>query len=289
MSEGKGVVGVLLAGGLGRRMGGGDKCLVPLGGRTLLKGAVERLRPQVDELVLNANGDPERFAALGCRSWPTASPASPGRSRHAGRARLGGGPAGRALGGERGERHAVLSGGILVARLRNAAEQEGAEVACAASRGRAHPVFGLWDVRLAPALRHALTLEGVRKIDRWTAGRRTVTVEFPSGGVDPFFNLNAPERHGRGRTAAGGAGFRRRGRGGPAACALRRRDRRCVLLLLGPLPVLLQGAGPVGAYEVVANRILWSALFLACLLPFGGAYRELLATLRTRGGRRRCC
>src|SRR4051812_39252764 len=58
-------IGLLLAGGLGRRMGGGDKCLVPLGGRTLLERVVERLRPQVSDLVLNANGEPERFAAFG--------------------------------------------------------------------------------------------------------------------------------------------------------------------------------------------------------------------------------
>ena len=193
MSTGAGVVGLLLAGGLGRRMGGGDKCLVPLGGRTLLERVVERLRPQVSDLVLNANGEPERFASFGL---PVVADSVPGFA----------GPLAGVLAGldwAAGRPGVRLVASVasdtpffpadLVARLRHAAEHDGAEVACATSRGRAHPVFGLWDVRLAPALRHALTMEGVRKIDLWTAGRRTVTVEFTSGEVDPFFNLNTPE------------------------------------------------------------------------------------------------
>jgi molybdopterin-guanine dinucleotide biosynthesis protein A len=148
----------------------------------------------VDELVLNANGDPARFAGFGLPVVPDSVPGFAG-------------PLAGVLAGldwaaaQRPEARWVASVATdtpffpedLVTRLRGAAEREGAEVACAASRGRAHPVFALWDVRLAPALRHALTMEGVRKIDRWTAGRRTVTVEFPSGEADPFFNLNTPE------------------------------------------------------------------------------------------------
>ena len=81
----------------------------------------------------------------------------------------------------------------LVARLLAAVEVEGAELACAASGGRAHPVFGLWPVRLADELRRAMVDEEIRKVDVWTARYRLAVVEFPAEPVDPFFNTNRPE------------------------------------------------------------------------------------------------
>ncbi|MBI3454147.1 MAG: molybdenum cofactor guanylyltransferase MobA [Rhodospirillales bacterium] len=191
---GEGVAGVILAGGLARRMGGGDKCLRPLGGRPILAHIVARVRPQVAALVLNANGDPARFAEFGL---PVAADVVEGFA----------GPlAGVLTGLEWAAAHAPACRWVasfagdapfvppdFVARMVAAAEGEGAELACAASGGRTHPVFGLWPVALAPALRRALVGEDIRKVDVWTARYRLATVEFPSVPVDPFFNANRPE------------------------------------------------------------------------------------------------
>jgi molybdopterin-guanine dinucleotide biosynthesis protein A len=192
MSEG--VVGVLLAGGLARRMGGGDKCLRPLGGRPILAHVVERLRPQVDALVLNANGDPARFAGFGL---PVVADVVEGFA----------GPLAGVLSGMSWARaHCPDCPWIatvatdtpflpqdLVARLQAARAAAGAELACAASGGRAQPVFGLWPVRLAEALRAAMVEEAIRKVDQWTARYRLVQVPFADRPRDPFFNTNRPE------------------------------------------------------------------------------------------------
>lgn len=189
-----GVIGVLLAGGLARRMGGGDKGLISIGGRPILDHVIKRLRPQVTAMILNANGDPARFAAYGLPV--VADPVS----------------------GFAGPLAGVLAGldwarancpGVawcltvatdtpffpedLAARLLQAVDREGADLACAASGGRHHPVFGLWPVALADDLRHALVEEGLRKVDQWTARHRLVVVEFPTESYDPFFNANRPE------------------------------------------------------------------------------------------------
>ena len=81
----------------------------------------------------------------------------------------------------------------LVARLRAALRDQGADLACAASGGRAHPVFGLWPVRLADDLRRAILDDGIRKVDVWTARYRRALADFPSAPIDPFFNTNRPE------------------------------------------------------------------------------------------------
>ncbi len=186
------VVGVLLAGGQARRMGGGDKSLRRLGDRTILEHVIERARPQVAALVLNANGDPARFARFGL---PVAADVIEGFA----------GPLAGALTGmewARGNRPgcawiATIATDTpffpedLVARLRRAVDA--ADLACASSGGRAHPVFGLWPVRLAADLRHAMVEDGVRKVDVWTARHRLVEVEFAAARCDPFFNANRPE------------------------------------------------------------------------------------------------
>ncbi len=191
---GGGVVGLLLAGGLARRMGGGDKSLVPLAGRPLLAWVVERARPQAATLVLNANGDPGRFAGFGL---PVVADGVPGFA----------GPLAGVLAGlEWATANAPDARWIasiatdtpffppdLVARLREAAERDGADIACAASLGRTHPVFALWPVSLAGDLRRALVDEGTRKIDAWTARYRVAEVPFPAEPLDPFFNLNTPD------------------------------------------------------------------------------------------------
>jgi molybdopterin-guanine dinucleotide biosynthesis protein A len=81
----------------------------------------------------------------------------------------------------------------LVARMSAQMAAEDADLACAASGGRTHPVIGLWPVRLRGDLRHALIEEGIRKVDVWTARYRLATVEFPDRPIDPFFNANRPD------------------------------------------------------------------------------------------------
>jgi len=191
---GSSVVGVLLAGGLARRMGGGDKCLRPLGDRPILAQVIERARPQVAALVLNANGDPARFAGF---DLPVVADVVEGFA----------GPlAGVLTGMDWATSHRPDCPWIvtvatdtpffptdLVARMLAAVEHAGADLACAMSGGRAHPVFGLWPVRLADALRAAMVEEGIRKVDVWTARHRLVEVTFAVDPIDPFFNTNRPE------------------------------------------------------------------------------------------------
>jgi molybdopterin-guanine dinucleotide biosynthesis protein A len=188
------VVGLLLAGGLSRRMGGGDKSLRPLAGRSLLEHVIDRLRPQVDALVLNANGDPARFASFGL---PVVADSLTDFA----------GPLAGILAGldwtaeNRPEHPLVVSVATdapflpddLVARLLGEMQTAGAELACAASGGQPHPVIGLWPVRLREELREALVGEGIRKVDRWTGRYRLATVCFADRPVDPFFNANRPE------------------------------------------------------------------------------------------------
>jgi molybdenum cofactor guanylyltransferase len=187
------VVGLLLAGGQSRRMGGGDKCLRRLGGETILSRIVARLHPQVRRLVLNANGDPARFAEYGL---PVIADSVEGFA----------GPLAGVLAGldwaaaeapdclwvASAPTDAPFLPADLVARLLAAVEQ-GVDLACASSSGQAHPVVGLWPVRLRDDLRHALTAEQVRKVDIWTRRFRLATVEFAAGDIDPFFNTNRPE------------------------------------------------------------------------------------------------
>jgi molybdopterin-guanine dinucleotide biosynthesis protein A len=194
------IVGLLLAGGQSRRMGGGDKALRLLGGRSLLERIIERLRPQVAALVLNANGDPTRFAGFGL---PVVADSIADFA----------GPLAGILAGldwtaeHRPDCPVVASVATdapflpedLVSCLVAGMEAAGAELACAASGGQAHPVIGLWPVRLRAELRRALVDEDIRKVDVWTARYRLATVPFPepaSGrgpAVDPFFNANRPE------------------------------------------------------------------------------------------------
>jgi molybdenum cofactor guanylyltransferase len=188
------VVGLLLAGGLSRRMGGGDKALRLLGGVSLLDRVVVRIRPQVEALVLNANGDPARFARFGLPVVPDSIPDFAG-------------PLAGVLAGldwaaaNRPDCAYVVSVATdapflpkdLVARFAAGIEAAQADLACAASGGQAHPVIGMWPVRLREDLRHAVVGEGIRKVDQWTARHRLATVVFASEPVDPFFNANRPE------------------------------------------------------------------------------------------------
>ncbi|WP_137178227.1 molybdenum cofactor guanylyltransferase MobA [Roseomonas sp. AR75] len=186
-------LGVVLAGGLARRMGGGDKPLRRIGGRPILDHLLDRLRPQVPALVLNANGDPARFAAHGLPVIADTLPNHPGplagilaALEHAAAVH----PDLPWVVSVTGD--APFIPGDLVARLHAAREDAGVPLACASSAGRTHPPIGLWPVALRAELRAAL-LAGERKIDRWTARHGCAEAAWPAAPHDPFFNANAPE------------------------------------------------------------------------------------------------
>lgn len=193
-TEQKGVAGLILAGGLARRMGGGHKILKNVGGKSVLTRLIARLGPQVHALVLNVNTEPALFAEFGLPVVPDDVPGHPG-------------PLAGVLAGLEwiAREHAEIGWLVsvpgdapfiptdLIARLESERAAQGAELACAASGERTHPVIGLWPVALRGALRRALVEQDVHKIDRFTARYRTIAVTWPNKPLDPFFNVNTPE------------------------------------------------------------------------------------------------
>ena len=195
--------GVILAGGLATRMGGGDKGLLPLGDSTILGHVIERLAPQVDALALNANGDPDRFSEY---AVPVLADSIEGFVGP-----LGGVLAGLDWAADRGATHIVTAAadtpffpGDLVPRLLSAAENQGKPIALARTQDGRHPTFGLWPVDLRDDLRRALA-GGLRKVVLWTDSHGTAYADFPSDGFDPFFNVNTPEDLERARKILEGA------------------------------------------------------------------------------------
>jgi molybdopterin-guanine dinucleotide biosynthesis protein A len=187
-------LGLVLAGGLARRMGGGDKALLQIGGATILERVLDRMRPQCSAIILNANGDPARFAATGL---PVVADSVAGFA----------GPlAGILAGLDWAAAHApeiAFVGSVpgdcpflprdLIGRLHAARAGTGTPLACAKSGSWRHPVVGLWPVALRDDLRHALVAEELRKIEIWTARHGVALAEWPDRPVDPFFNVNTPE------------------------------------------------------------------------------------------------
>ena len=193
--------GVILAGGLATRMGGGDKALLPLGGRPILSHVIDRLAPQVTGLALNANGDPARFSGFGLPVIPDSLPGHPGP--------LAGVLAGLDWAAGQGAGAIVTVAADtpffpadLVRRLCAAAEGQAHPLVLAATprgdeetrsmTGRLirHPTFGLWPVALRDDLRAALA-EEIRKVVIWTGRHGGREAVFP-GDPDPFFNVNTP-------------------------------------------------------------------------------------------------
>lgn len=189
-----GVLGVILAGGLARRMGGGDKTLKLLAGAPLLSHVIQNLGAQVDTCIINANGDPSRFNAFNLAVAPDPIDDHPGP--------LAGVLAGMLFAKNLGQDFtyiATIPGDSpflprdLVPRLAAPILAGAADLTCAASLGRSHPVIGLWPVRLAEDLSHAISVENIRKVDAWTGRYRCSAVPFSEAPHDPFFNINTED------------------------------------------------------------------------------------------------
>ena len=187
MSDAAKITGVLLAGGQGSRMGGVDKGLVELHGRPMAEHVLERLAPQVNEVLINANQNAERYAAFGHEVFPD---------------QIGG------FAGPLAGLHAALSRAShplvvtapcdspflpedLVARLKAGLDAASADLAVARTFDQAHPVFCLCRREVLPHLA-AFLESGGRKIDRWYATLKVVEVNFDDEEA-AFRNINTRE------------------------------------------------------------------------------------------------
>ncbi len=187
-------LGLVLAGGLARRMGGGDKARLRIGGTTILQRVLACIGPQCDRVIINANGDPARFADTGL---PVVADSVPDFA----------GPlAGILAGLDWAAAHAQNCQWLLsvpgdcpflpedlAARLHDARIAAGTQLACARSGEWRHPVVALWPVALREDLRRALIDDGLRKIEIWTARHGVAIADWPAKPIDPFFNVNTPE------------------------------------------------------------------------------------------------
>ena len=185
-------------------MAGADKAFLKLGGQTLIERAIARALPQVDGLIINANGDLERFASLGCEVIAD---------------RVGGflGPLAGILSGfewmraNRPDARWLASFACdcpffpadMVERLIAESQRRGVPIAIAASGERHHPVFAVWSASLPVTSEGVLRGEGLRKMDDFVAGFPNTRVVFPSAPVDPFFNINTPDDLVRAQTLIG--------------------------------------------------------------------------------------
>ena len=196
-------LGLVLAGGLARRMGGGDKARIEIGGRSILQRVLDCLKPQCIRIIVNANGDPARFADT---ALPVVVDSVPDFA----------GPLAGILAGLDWAAAntpdipwiASVPGDCpflprdLVRGLHEARIAANAPLACARSGEWRHPVIGLWPVHLRDDLRHALIGEDLHKIEVWTARHGVGIAEWQDHPVDPFFNVNTPEDAARAETIA---------------------------------------------------------------------------------------
>jgi len=203
--------GIVLAGGLGRRMGGGDKPLLELGGTPMLARVIERLAPQVERIIINANGDPARFLRYGLPVVPDTIQGFAG-------------PLAGILAGMRWSRQNFPEGRFvvsvaadtpffpndLVLRLAEGCGRDERTIALAASTAGTHPVFGLWPVALADDLEAFLRSGEGGKILKFADRHLRLNVPFDDivlgngETADPFFNVNTPEDAARAEEIAAG-------------------------------------------------------------------------------------
>lgn len=194
MSKSQSVVGIILAGGLAKRMGGGDKCLLPLAGKTLLQRTVERAQPQVGSLLLNANGNSLRFART---RLPVIADLFPGNlgplaGIHAGLAWMQStNPDAEWLASFASDTPFFPSD--LVAKLLDAVTKQHGLLAVATSKNRAHPIFALWHASLMDKIERQLETGDIPRLQDWIKQHKLVEVEFPVERYDPFFNINVPQ------------------------------------------------------------------------------------------------
>ena len=188
------ILGLVLAGGLARRMGGGDKARIRIGGKTILERVLARLAPQCGSMILNANGDPARFGDTGLPVVPDTVPGFAGPL------------AGILAGLDWAAANAPQVTDVvsvpgdcpflpsdLIPRLEQARKAADLPLACARSGDWRHPVIGLWPVGLRGDLRTALVEDDLRKIEAWTARHGVAIADWPAVPIDPFFNVNTPE------------------------------------------------------------------------------------------------
>jgi molybdopterin-guanine dinucleotide biosynthesis protein A len=187
-------LGVILAGGLSRRMGGNDKALLSLAGQPLVEHAAERLMTQCASVILNANIDPSLFARMLLPVVPDSIPDHPGPL------------AGILAALEWGVIHRpdiawVVSAPAdtpfiprdLVLKLHEAQQESRTPIACAASDSQPHFAVGLWPISLRHNLRYSLVEKGTRSIKDWMNRHGHAEVSWPVEPFDPFFNINTPE------------------------------------------------------------------------------------------------
>ena len=191
-------IGMVLAGGQARRMGGGDKALLRIGGMSILERVLKAVAEDCARVILNANGDATRFAAYALPVVADSVADYPGP--------LAGILAGLDWAAEHAPKIEWLLSvpgdcpflpNDLLSRLHSARVREGQTLACARSGEWRHPVVGLWPVNLRHDLRAAVVNEGLRKIEVWTARHGVAIAEWPDKPVDPFFNVNTPEDRAR--------------------------------------------------------------------------------------------
>ena len=195
-------LGLVLAGGLARRMGGGDKARIAIAGVTILQRVLDRLIPQCSRTIINANGDPARFADTGLAVVADSVPEFAGPL------------AGILAGLDWAAAQAPDCDWLLsvpgdcpflprdlAARLHRARIAAGSPLACARSGQWRHPVVGLWPVALREDLRRALG-DGLRKIEVWTDRHGVAIADWPITPVDPFLNVNTPEDKARAEAIA---------------------------------------------------------------------------------------
>ncbi|MEM7069207.1 MAG: molybdenum cofactor guanylyltransferase MobA [Pseudomonadota bacterium] len=187
------LLGVVLAGGLSRRMEGPEKSLLELGGIKLITHVTNRLNKQVNSVVINANGDPKRFDFLKLPIVPDTVEGFAGP--------LAGVLAGMRWAADNTDASHVITAAAdtpffphdYVSNMFSQARSTNSLIALAASNDRRHPVFGLWPVSLADALEAFLVEEKNRKVMLFVERYTNCLVEFPGDDPDPFFNINTPD------------------------------------------------------------------------------------------------
>ncbi len=194
MKVSESVVGIILAGGLARRMGGGDKCLLPLAGKSLLQRTIDRAQPQVPQLLLNANGNSLRFARTRLPVVPDVYPNNLGplAGIHAGLSWM-------QTKTPKAEWLVSFASDTpffpanLVEELLAAAQKSSTRLAVATSKSSIHPVFALWHNSLKPELEAQLETGESPRLQDWMKSYNPVQVEFNADAYDPFFNINTPQ------------------------------------------------------------------------------------------------